>query len=1431
MAFRAPPLAVASCLLVALAPGAARAQIPGENVNMVSGTQWPGGDPYLQRQNEPSIAVSAANPLHLLAAANDYRTVDIPNPGAADETGDAWLGLFKSFDGGQTWRSTLLAGYPQDTSAAGLASPIHGLKAAADPTVRAGPGGLLYLSGIAFNRGTNIGKVFLARFLDRNNKENGDPAQNQDPILYLDARAIDSGTSGQFVDKPFIAVDVPRNGSAACSAGGAVVPAGNVYFAYATFTGTNQSSSKVMFTRSTDCGATWDAPQKLSESNGLNQGAVIAVDPASGAVYVAWRRFATSSETDAIVIARSTDLGSTFTKGGVVANLAFPFEQGSGTAFRTEALPTLAISVAADPSDPFDTSRMRSWVHLAWSQRPAASADAQVVVTTSADGLTWPAPTAVDPVANDPDSAYRRGHQLMPALTSSQGRLVLLYYDSRLDHTRGYFRPRQPFVPDLLGRFYTELRGPMGELVDSPSLVYTPLIDDLGLGTRHTLEVRVATAAPGASPAFSTARVSQYRVGTRGDEVPGLTAPGFGGPLQVVDPSGAIQLLQELQLNPPNLPMFAQGTLPFIGDYIDIQGPMFVTRPGGGWAFAVAPTASPVFHAVWTSNQDVRPPPDGNWARFTPPGGGGASVFDPTQSRSACVTGYEGTRNQNIYTSRITDGLVVTSPQNVKPLSATLTRAFVVGVANTSDLPKAVRFSVGVPAGVTAQFRNDGVLLGGFDVAIPKRSSISRALFVRLETSSDVAATVTVRVDEVIPGPSCSLAAQTCPLGSAAGFVTLNPPGSNPQLLQPDGTSDPISSIEIYVPTVGAASVTNANVTNANVTNANVTNASVTNANVTNASVTNTHLANPDLANVTNANVTNANVTNANVTNASVTNASVTNANVTNAPLSDATYTVTNTGNTTHSYNVTVVGTAPTAPLQLIVSRSYTNPVALNCQLLEEPRDVVVASVDDVTPAVVPSGSFVPDPNIADPRPSNATFALGPGESALVTLRGVFDPAALAQVVSKLAPVVVAHAGASSLFISTDSSSLPTAQVGVSYSVRLQATGGTAPYAWRLASGALPPGLSLAASGQLGGTPTAAGSYAATLGVTDASSPQAGTTRDVTLSVGAGPTTTTLGASPSALVYGQPVTLTATVMGSSAQGPLPLGKVTFLDGAAVIGSAPLSGGVASITVALGVGAHALAAAFASADGNYLGSTTAVPLAVQVGPAATATSLAVAPNPSTPGQAVTLTATVSAVPPGAGTPTGAVTFLDGATPLGSGLLGATGVATLTTSTLGAGSHPLTARYGGDASFSASSSSTQALTVRSPYRFIGFLTPLRTAGSLSAPSYSGPQRFGSAIPLKWQLQTASGAFVTALSAITSVTAYLNAACAGAPPPGSTTLVLYAPASGATGGSTFRYDTGSNQYQFTWDSSSAPSRGCWELAVTLDDGSTDATIVKLQ
>src|SRR5215475_10666582 len=166
-----------------------QAPTPGQNVNMVSGTQWPGGDPFLQRQNEPSIAVSSRNPFHLLAGANDYRSVDLALT-TNGETGDAWLGLFKSLDGGATWRSILLPGCPYNTPVCAGAPAVKnaGFEAAADPTVRAGTNGMFYYAGLVFNRGLNPQSgIIVSRLIDLNNKENADPNDilNGDAIQYI----------------------------------------------------------------------------------------------------------------------------------------------------------------------------------------------------------------------------------------------------------------------------------------------------------------------------------------------------------------------------------------------------------------------------------------------------------------------------------------------------------------------------------------------------------------------------------------------------------------------------------------------------------------------------------------------------------------------------------------------------------------------------------------------------------------------------------------------------------------------------------------------------------------------------------------------------------------------------------------------------------------------------------------------------------------------------------------------------------------------------------------------------------------------------------------------------------------------------------------------------------------------------------------------
>src|SRR6266850_3906815 len=1032
------------CLAVLCA--AAENPVPGQNINMVSGTQWPGGDPFLQRQNEPTIAVSTRNQLHLLAGANDYRTVDLPItdvlPGK-EVVGDAWLGVFKSFDGGQRWQSVLLPGYPQDLSAAGLSSPLHGHTTAADAVVRAGTNGMFYYSGISFNRGSNVGQVFVARFIDLANKENGDVTIGQDPIRYIGAVQIDKGNAGQFLDKPWLAVDIPRAGAGTCniqvqqpaptasraaaqSAAQLTVsqsfPAGNVYLAYTVFVGNdNNIRTKLYFTRSTDCGATWSQPTKLSEGLPINQGATVQVDPRTGYVYVAWRQFASNNSLNAINVVRSIDGGQTFPKATAILSLpsysasnpgapSF-FDQGTTSgSFRVNAFPAMAIADSGVDNQP-------GRVFVAWSQRgtqPNPTA-ARIMLSSSLDGLTWTAPYAFDngAIVDDYGQGFTRGHQFMPSMTFTEGKLMVLYYDQRLDHTLGFFAPNDPFLTDTNGEFYRESRnrakGVSGD--DPDSDIFTPFLTDFSLANqinpvllnrRHTVEVRVAQAAqtlpgnPSANPIFSFAQVSQYKFGIRGDETSGVTPP-----------------LQQLQVNPLGLPLFQQGCCPFAGDYIDIAGLNFLPPSATGtlgvlaasssWKFNTAPLQNSVHIATYTSNQDVRPPADGNWQNYTPAGtaSGRTSVYDGTAVPN-CKAGQEGMRNQNIYSSRITRGLLVSSPQNTKPLSTDLQRAFVVLVQNFTDFDKSFRLMIAnQPTGGKASFLQFPTPpapdpLTVLDVTIAAHSGVARSVFA---TATDPHAIIRINAAEITSPPG-----STPVPGGLSSFVVLNADSSSPSLVNADGAgaAGDIAVVEIYTP------------------------------------------------NVSNPNVSNPNVSNPNVSNPNVSNPNVSNPNVSNAPVADATYTTSNKGNTGASYTVKLVGSTPT-PLQLILSKSYPTPAALACELFEQSQMIVQANITTQNTVITPNVSNDPFVNIVNPAIGNPSIFLAPGESALITIRGNVDVATMQNIVTSIVPIVAAHAANSNdpthtpqtsapVFIITDS--VPSATQGGEYSAGLVAVGG-----------------------------------------------------------------------------------------------------------------------------------------------------------------------------------------------------------------------------------------------------------------------------------------------------------------------------------------------------------------------------------------------------
>ena len=206
------------------------------------------------------------------------------------------------------------------------------------------------------------------------------------------------------------------------------------------------------------------------------------------------------------------------------------------------------------------------------------------------------------------------------------------------------------------------------------------------------------------------------------------------------------------------------------------------------------------------------------------------------------------------------------------------------------------------------------------------------------------------------------------------------------------------------------------------------------------------------------------------------------------------------------------------------------------------------------------------------------------------------------------------------------------------------------------------------------------------------------------------PTTTTVSSSAISAVSGQSVRLTATVTGSTAT---PTGTVVFKDGATTLGSGTVDGsGNATLTTsALAVGSHAITASYGGAVGFK--ASTSPPLSQVVGKAATVTNIVSSGSPSVFGQPVTFTASVSATAPGAGTPTGTVVFKDGATTLATVALDGSANAAFTTSSLSIATHPITATYGGNTTFTGSTSNTASQVANE----IGTATVISSSGSPS------------------------------------------------------------------------------------------------------------------
>jgi hypothetical protein len=361
-----------------------------------------------RQQNEPTIAVDPSSTNVVVAGANDYCSAIV--------NGEVWTGYYRSEDGGETWANSLVPGYPDDTSEAGEASPVHGTcGASGDPTQAFDADGSLFYGFICFNRAKPInGGVYVARYSDHG-------AHYDQTVLVK--RGTPSGlfTTGLFQDKINLTVD-QTNGEFS----------GNVYVAWSQYTGFAGKNNAVLVSRSVDNGDSFSTATKVTPvEHGTASFADLAVGP-DGTVYLTYLTYPSSSRPTADVwLLSSTDGGVSFGDPVNVASVELfdsnQFAGATGTVdcgdgpFACESGFTFSrfftnSAVAADEAG----------VHVVWASELPTGQN-QVFVRNSADGgETWDD----DPITVDPQE---EGHQWFPDVASADGTISVVFYDSRND--------------------------------------------------------------------------------------------------------------------------------------------------------------------------------------------------------------------------------------------------------------------------------------------------------------------------------------------------------------------------------------------------------------------------------------------------------------------------------------------------------------------------------------------------------------------------------------------------------------------------------------------------------------------------------------------------------------------------------------------------------------------------------------------------------------------------------------------------------------------------------------------------------------------------------------------------------------------------------------------------------------------------------------
>ena len=343
-----------------------------------------------RQQVEPTIAIDPRNPDIIVAGAQDYRLRDFRQ--------HRWHGYYRSTNGGQTWTSTLLPGFPGDTSPEGIASPLHRSNTLSDPVVAFDRLGNVYYAGIAFNITNEVAQPSLVAFVAKYVNDGAD---------YSSVTLIQGPLND---DKPWIGVD---------TSGGPYD--GNVYLAFdANLTSTSHFAT--VLTHSSDGGRTFSEPiYTPSDETGELPG--LTVDP-SGDVYVSSDAFnpVTGASLNYVQVSKVTNGGTLLVHNvEAVTNACFLGLSSTfpGGSFRDFTIPQIVSDSNA--------------VYLV--RDDCGLGNSNILFTKSTDGgITWTPSIRVNDFVTETRACCVPTQHFFPSIAISGSIINIAWYDSRLNN-------------------------------------------------------------------------------------------------------------------------------------------------------------------------------------------------------------------------------------------------------------------------------------------------------------------------------------------------------------------------------------------------------------------------------------------------------------------------------------------------------------------------------------------------------------------------------------------------------------------------------------------------------------------------------------------------------------------------------------------------------------------------------------------------------------------------------------------------------------------------------------------------------------------------------------------------------------------------------------------------------------------------------------